>query len=260
MGIGARLAELRESRGLTSAALAARTRIAPTILRAIERDDFQQVPSGIFARGYLRAYARELGLDPEEVIAAFVAEQAPNVTTSPAPPLNSSLLEEVSRVRQPLTEVALVAGALLVAAAALYWWPAGDRAAPARASDIQASHGATAADVDVRPARGSSRNPRPLETGDGRPAVEGRDQVEVTLAAERTVWVSAAADGQRVVYRLLVPEEQVSLTAAHRVDLRVGDAGALLVGVNGSRPLPAGGPGEVRNLIITREGRDTSGP
>jgi hypothetical protein len=84
------------------------------------------------------------------------------------------------------------------------------------------------------------------------------ETLEVTLTATRTVWVAANADHERVIYRLLAPEERVAVAAANHVHLRIGDAGALLVSVNGSSPVPAGSAGEVRNVSIARDNAGTT--
>ncbi len=81
MDLGATLRNAREARGVTCEALAHATRISPRILLAMERNDWTKVPGGIFARGYLRAYAREVGIDAVPLVMQFDAEQAP-----PEPP------------------------------------------------------------------------------------------------------------------------------------------------------------------------------
>jgi len=72
--LGLTLRQARETRGLTVDALAQRTRIAPKFLTAIERNALNELPGGLFARGYLRAYAGEVGLDTEQVVREFLAE------------------------------------------------------------------------------------------------------------------------------------------------------------------------------------------
>jgi cytoskeleton protein RodZ len=72
--IGAQLQQAREQRGLTLAAMSERTKIRVPILQAIERDDFQQLPGGIISRGFLKVYAREVGLDADAIARRFAAE------------------------------------------------------------------------------------------------------------------------------------------------------------------------------------------
>ena len=51
--------------------LAYRTKISEATLLAIERNDLKALPGGIYLRGFLRAYAREVGCDPEEIVARY---------------------------------------------------------------------------------------------------------------------------------------------------------------------------------------------
>ncbi len=68
---GLRLRAARERRGITLDAIASRTKVPVTVWQAMERNDFENWPSGLFARAYVRDYARAVGLDPEEVVEEF---------------------------------------------------------------------------------------------------------------------------------------------------------------------------------------------
>src|SRR5712671_6425587 len=83
MDIGTGLRQAREARGITLAQLVISTKISPQNLRAIERNAFDLLPGGLFTRGFLRAYAREVGLDPEEIVRQYISEQE---THEPAAP------------------------------------------------------------------------------------------------------------------------------------------------------------------------------
>jgi hypothetical protein len=80
--------------------------------------------------------------------------------------------------------------------------------------------------------------------------------VAVALEAQRPVWVTAAVDGERQVYRTLQAGERVSLKGLREVAVRVGDAGALLWQVNGRPAEAMGRSGEVRTVRVTPESRD----
>ena len=67
MTIGSELRHAREQRGASLREISDRTRIRVPVLRAIENDDFQQVPGTVIMRGFLKLYAREVGLDPDLV-------------------------------------------------------------------------------------------------------------------------------------------------------------------------------------------------
>lgn len=68
---GLRLRAARERRGITLESIAAKTKVPASLWEAMERNDFSGWPSGLFARAYVRDYARLVGLDAEEVVEEF---------------------------------------------------------------------------------------------------------------------------------------------------------------------------------------------
>ena len=66
--IGQPLRRAREARSLSIEQAATVTHIRPHYLRAIEADEFETFPSSVHARGFLRAYADFLGIDPEPLV------------------------------------------------------------------------------------------------------------------------------------------------------------------------------------------------
>ena len=68
MDPGAQLREARRQRKLTLGEVANRTKIPIHTLEAIERNELDRLPRGIFTRGFLRGYAAEVGLDPEQIV------------------------------------------------------------------------------------------------------------------------------------------------------------------------------------------------
>ena len=68
---GPRLRTAREGRGISLQSIAEETKVSVALWEAMERNDFTRWPSGLFARSYVRAFARLVGLDPEEVVDEF---------------------------------------------------------------------------------------------------------------------------------------------------------------------------------------------
>ena len=71
MSFGSDLREERERRGVGLAAIAARTKVSERYLRALEADEHDQLPGGIFNKGMVRGYCQQLGLDEDEWLARF---------------------------------------------------------------------------------------------------------------------------------------------------------------------------------------------
>ena len=73
MSLGERFRSAREQRGLTLSEVAEHLRIRSVYLSAIEEEHWSAIGAPVYTRGFLRTYARYLGLDPEEAVAAFNA-------------------------------------------------------------------------------------------------------------------------------------------------------------------------------------------
>src|SRR5260370_29081298 len=78
---GSRLRDARERRGISLRHIANTTKITVAALDALERNDISRLPGGIFSRGFVRSFAIEVGLDPDEAIRDFIA-QFPNETAT----------------------------------------------------------------------------------------------------------------------------------------------------------------------------------
>ena len=73
---GARLKREREQRKITLDDISLATKIGTRfLLAALEEEHFDQLPGGIFNKGFVRSYARHLGLDENQTISDFVARQ-----------------------------------------------------------------------------------------------------------------------------------------------------------------------------------------
>jgi transcriptional regulator with XRE-family HTH domain len=68
---GPQLRRERERRGISLEELAATTKVSVELWAAMERNDFSRWPSGIFARAFVRDYARAIGLDSDAVVNQF---------------------------------------------------------------------------------------------------------------------------------------------------------------------------------------------
>jgi cytoskeletal protein RodZ len=246
MSIGAQLRASREARGLTIEALARTTRVQPRILAAIERDDVAVVPPRPFGRGFVRAYAEEMGLDGDQTARDYFAQFAA-VTVPPAPaqepvpgPLASS-----SRVWILVVAVAgMIAGillALLVAPPARSQGPAAVR---------EPSAGPAPARTAAEPALDPPATLPPIAAPTAAPDPNAAP-VTIVLTAGRPAWVAATADGRRALYGTVAPGAPATVTAQREVVLRVGDAGALTWRINGREVGAMGRPGQVRDVRIT---------
>ena len=82
---GRKLREARERRGLSLRQIASATKISLLTLEALERNDVARLPGGIFSRAFVRSYALEVGLDPEETIREFMGQHPQDSVTAGHP-------------------------------------------------------------------------------------------------------------------------------------------------------------------------------
>ncbi len=273
MNVGAQLRTSREARGLSLTAVAHTTRVQPRILAAIEQNDITVVPPRPFGRGFVRAYARELGLDADAVTRDYFEQFAP-VEPPPVASGQTRAAEALNWTaalsRWPV--VAVAAAAVVAVAFALRPSSAPSPAAspaaigtsgtaPTPAAGDGSSAVATAAPTSPLQS-GASAGPSALPSGTSpgasapvAGALEGTSaaaaNVTVVITATRRAWVSARSDGRRSLYQFVMPGSPQTLTGARDITLRVGDAGALRWTINGRDAGPMGRSGEVRDLRVT---------
>jgi transcriptional regulator with XRE-family HTH domain len=106
VAFGASLRRERERRGLSLAAIAEQTKVSAALLEGLERGDLSRWPAGIFRRGFVKAYADAVGLDPAEVLAEFSQLHPDDGTVPLAAPVEivprPDVAERLARVDHPL--------------------------------------------------------------------------------------------------------------------------------------------------------------
>ncbi len=118
------LAAERERQGLAAADVAQRLRMSPWQVEALEAEDFARLPTGMFLRGFMRNYAKLLGLAPEAVLANLAQgaprEPAPGIVV---PSQNIRFDPLADRISSPYVKAASIATvAIALGFAAMYWW------------------------------------------------------------------------------------------------------------------------------------------
>jgi cytoskeletal protein RodZ len=93
--LGEELKHRREERDISLADISEATRIGTRFLKAIESDNFSVLPGGIFTRSFIRAYAKQVGMDEDEALALY-QQQTASPSTEP-PPLQQSQTDQRAR-------------------------------------------------------------------------------------------------------------------------------------------------------------------
>lgn len=118
VSVGQVLREAREAQNITLEDVAMRLRLMHRQVEAMETDDFESLGQPVFARGFVRNYARLMGLQPETLLARMEGAPAEPAPVAPAePPMPNSWLTSPWLILFML-------GVLMVVAVpiSLYWW------------------------------------------------------------------------------------------------------------------------------------------
>lgn len=265
MNVGEALRDAREQRGLSLDQLANATKIRVKTLQAIETNQRQNLPEAIFLRGFVRAYAREVGVNPEDTVRQYLAqfdpvshrvESAQAATDKIRAELPPGVGGEAERdaAHRRVTRVQWLGLAMLVIGVAIYsttaWWRA---SAPPLAVAIEtpksASHvGVPMAAAPLRADAATAGSSESTAAGTSR-----SDLLQLDIQAQGLCWLSAAVEGTRVVHRLLQPGEHQTIEVHDEAVLRVGDPAAFAFSINGVPGRSLGRAGEAVTVHITRE-------
>jgi len=115
--LGEMLRSAREARGLDRTRIERDTRIRERYLSALERGAYDELPGEVYARGFLRSYAKYLGLDPDGMVALYRLEMRAAAAVNPRGPARSRPLH--SQQRFVLTPRVVSAAVLTILVGAL---------------------------------------------------------------------------------------------------------------------------------------------
>ena len=240
----------REMREISLRDIADRTKISLRYLQAMEDDRFDLLPAPIFAKGFLREYARYVGLSPDEVVNHYLSVQQQGASQEEGAKegikKDSTLAGQRPSRPKPVRNwtyglfLLLAVLALIGLVAALYWYAEHRRDDPA--ADV------TPPPIAAPPAPEAATVAAPLATPE-----EPKAPLEVTLDLTSACWVEVSADGKRVVAQEYAQGESQTFEAQKSVQITLGDTSAVDIQVNRlSYPLN-GKPGEVREFVIDLE-------
>jgi cytoskeletal protein RodZ len=228
--------------------IADRTKISLRYLQAMEDDRFDLLPAPIFAKGFLREYARYVGLSPDEVVNHYLSVQQQAASqeegTKEGVKKDSTLAGQRPARPKPVRNwtyglfLALAVLLLIGLVALAAWYAEHRRDDPA--ADV------TPPPIAAPPAPEAVQVAEPLSTPE-----EPKAPLQVTLDFTAACWIEAMADGKRVVAQEYAQSESLEVKAQQTVTLvTVGDARAAEVQVNGLPFALNGKPGEVVHDVV----------
>lgn len=260
MDVGTLLRRTRTRQGKTLEQLAQSTKISVATLDALENNDFERLPASIYTRGFLRTYAREIGLDPEETVDQYLAqfEEPPSLVMADSTQEREAAQRSISPAssaelfyRRQLPGP-LLTGAIAVILAVAYFAYA---SRPGRPVETPATgEPQPAAASDVAQTASPPEQPPPAPPSDVVQAANVAPEVlRVELAATGPCWLSVGADAGAPAGRLMQAGERQTVEAREELALRVGDPGTLSMSINGAPARPLGQAGQPVTVRINKQ-------
>ena len=243
-------------RGITLEEIAEATKIGTRSLRALEEQDFDKLPGGIFNKGFVRAYARYLGLDEEQAVADYLTAlneaQAAGKTIRQEPGANDVSperdiflpeIQDSGPMRLPLGPIAVV---VVVAVLLFSGWRYYSRNGLPNLRRVRAA--AKASPPAAKPAAPADAS-RP-----GTNAAPAIDGFVVRVKAKDDSWISIVADGKPVMSAVLPKESEKSVRAQQSVVLKIGKSDAIELFYNDKLVPPLSPDGKVKTMEFTPAG------
>lgn len=261
---GEELRREREIRGISLKEIADSTKISRRFLEAIEKNDHKALPAAVFTRGFVREYARYVGLNSDDMVMRYnaaaeiddrvdkgpILDKHPPVQVrdiSPRPGKKKGIPPIWARVNGNAIFLLFIA----VALAGVAWWAVRNR----RVFETGPSEppvATTAAVATAPPVVTATESVPPLTPP---PSATDESMLRLTVDATANSWVVLEADGKTVLSGEMTPGERKSFEANDAFRFRsIGNAGGIALTLNGSQVPSLGEQGKVvSNYVIDRE-------
>ncbi len=210
VGFGEELRRNRLVREVSLESIASATKISKRHLEALERSDFAHLPAPVFTRGFIRAYAGYLGLDPDEMVNAYLSD-----TAAVSSRLETKTEASVSRPRSvailPVAAAVLGVGIVLAGVA----WRAAHRVRPASTKTVLPP---VAASPFIREIPKAAAAPAPGVPG-GAPSAP----LALSLKFQEDCWIELFGDERLLFSGMLKKGEDRTVRSSKRLPSHAGE-------------------------------------
>jgi cytoskeleton protein RodZ len=287
---GEKLRLEREKRSITLEQVSVSTKIGLRMLRALEENQFNQLPGGIFNKGFVRAYCRVVGLEEEQTIAEYLqasGEAAPpsvEVVSPAATSHSEKRQEEKTNRRKSRPEVAprgegsraeeiavridasatdskhqlpwgVFAALLLVVALTLSLWSRYERSSK-RQSSSPSSEPSDRGSIAAPPAAPGQRSMTQITPVSSSPTASATPttQFSLLIKAHDDSWITITSDGKALPSELMLAGSERTIQGMKEIIVKAGNAGGVDFQLNGESVHSAGESGEVKTFTFGPRG------
>jgi cytoskeletal protein RodZ len=240
---GARLKKIRQEKGLSLEEVQKKTKIYLNILKAIEGDSLTDL-SPIYLKGFLKIYCKFLGVDPKDYI--------PDYKETQSQPLNVIVTKDVKTATGRLDFLKstgkknkrIFIFILIIIALSLVLYNLGKVVSSRH--KLQLTRARPVYFIPKKAKHAADNTVAKKETTSG---------IKLGIRAHENCWVDLRADGRLIFRRVLEKGRFETWQAKDRIELSLGNAGAVELEVNGQRFLNLGRKRQaIKGIVITKEG------
>ena len=266
-------------RGVSLEEIAETTKIGTRLLKALEQEQFDLLPGGIFNKGFVRAYARYLGMDEDQAVADYLhaagnAEPDVQLMAHQNQGVESRYSDSDSSARRGFPILPVLILLLVVVGGFGAWrlyqqhveerqaWRAEREPAAAQPPESTSPQGASSEAGPTSPTQSPVTSSQVTPSG-GQPASAAgtgsnspvaASGFEVVVKTTGRAWLSLKADGKYVTRGVLDAGQERTLHANQEIVVWTGNTGATQVSFQG-KPVPLdGGQNEARVLVFKPDG------
>ena len=218
----------REARGLALSDVAEKIHIRSVYLSGIENEDWSSIGAPVYVRGFIRTYARCLGLDGEAAVAAFNESVPAEKTVQAAAPLRD---DRERSGPSPWAVLGIVVALVLCGFVGFEWW------------SFSRTNGAGAV-AQATPAAAASAAPASAAAAPEPTAAPAVLHHALAVHLTQRSWLRVTVDGKTIVEGIF-PAGTDRTFSGNVADVRVGNAGGVRITVDGRPPTTLGKDGDV---------------
>jgi len=249
---GARLKKIRQEKGLSLEDIQKKTKIHLNVLRAIEGDSISDL-SPIYLKGFIKIYCGSLGLDPKDFIGSSSQPDKPVLHAAVGRPIGERIEKKAPLIKDASMKLNSMAPVFDFKKAAFC----------AAAAVIVIFLGIHLIKVIFSRKKSPLEKTKILMAVSASKSVTLQNKISKDLAQGFTVgifarnksWISAKADGKTIFHGVLARGRSETWRAKEKIELSLGDAGAVELQINDQRFPNLGRRGKpLKNILINKEG------
>ncbi|HWQ89624.1 MAG TPA: RodZ domain-containing protein [Desulfitobacteriaceae bacterium] len=241
-GEGEKLRLARENKTWSLTEAEEVTKIRARYLEALESEEYNIIPGMAYVKGFLRTYARHLDLDPEEILALYKSSRiSENKPILKVPQYTAHLRPWW---RRPTMAVVMALLVIILVVAIAHWSPHSQTAVTYTPAPLPSSPAGNAADSSDQESTAAKS-----------PADSYSDGLIVQLEFNQNCWLLVKADGKVALEGEYSMGTTKEIKASDKIEfVTVGNAGGLVVSINGAVQPSLGDSGEVvNNIVLTKD-------